>query len=385
MTALVKPGDDKQGKALYDAAAVPIFGVDLKGSIAELNAAAVALFGAKSKGELLGKDVVETYVADEDRAEARVRLTEALGGNATEGKPVKVTLLTRTGRKQVALKLSSNRGPDGRVSGAAVVAQDMGELRNLVGGGGGGGSGSDHLAGALEATGSPIFCVDTEGRVLEWSSKVEKVTGCFAGQASGQDFVGNFIIDAHQKAVRKALDQARRGLDVARFEVQLKSASEPRDALLSFCPWRTANGTIIGAVGVCEDVTEMDRRLAEAEWVRQTISELLDRANAPVLSLDPDGQITEWNQRFLDLTGFEKDQMVGKKLVDQVAEGDRQTCLLAIQCAIAGDLGPPVPLHLKVTGGGSATVVAGMSPQFSVQGKVIGVLCVTQAIPDGAH
>ncbi|CAE8628591.1 unnamed protein product, partial [Polarella glacialis] len=105
---------------------------------------------------------------------------------------------------------------------------------------------AEHLSGALDASGAPIFCVDLEGRVLEWSLKVEKVTGLSKGQVQGQDFTSQCIAETFHKATRKALDQARRGLEVGRFNVTLANEENGKETWISLAPWRSATGIIVG-------------------------------------------------------------------------------------------------------------------------------------------
>ncbi|OLP82842.1 hypothetical protein AK812_SmicGene36473 [Symbiodinium microadriaticum] len=126
------------------------------------------------KAELLQKDFLQALVADEDKADARVRLKEVL---------------------------------EGKLDGAVICVQDMSEIK---------------------------FCIDKECKIVEWTPKME-----------------------NQSPI-ESLAPERLSLDNANCT----------DAWLSVVPWRSATGSIVGAVASFQDAEEVDRRLGEADWIR---------------------------------------------------------------------------------------------------------------------
>ena len=77
----------------------------------------------------------------------------------------------------------------------------------------------------------------------------------------------------------------------------------------SLSPLRNVSGEITGIVGVGRDVTE----LREAQEVQQLQSVALDSAANAVVITDPDGIIEYVNSAFTTLTGYGKDEVIGKK------------------------------------------------------------------------
>ncbi|CAJ1367666.1 unnamed protein product, partial [Effrenium voratum] len=356
----------------------PTFVVDVRGLILDVNDAALSIYETRSKADLLGKVAVDVLVADEDRAETGVHLQEVLEG-ADSGN-CKVTLVTQAGRKQTYWRAATLRGQGGKLEGAIVTVQDMGEIKALAGATGAAG-GAEHLSGALGASGMALFCVDTEGKVLEWTPKTEKLTGFSSGQAQGRDAA--FCVPEHfQRSIKKALDQALRGLDVARFNVELSTSSgKAKEAWLSMAPWRSATGRIVGAVGSFEDAAEVDRRLGEAQWIREATGEQLDRANALIFSIDSNMCINEWNYRLADVTGKEKESVAGHKLGDVVLGGSKKLTEDAAAAALAGELAPTVQISLSA----GVDMVVGFSPQFSFAGKVVGALAIGQLVTNSSR
>eukprot|EP00435_Cladocopium_sp_Y103_P044709 s734_g12.t1 len=178
----------------------PALLVNLRSEVTEVNSAGLQFLGCQSKEgamaagrkgmgwvmppDLVQKDVLEVLISEEDRADAGVYLKEALDGAAGD-KSLKVTCIGRTGRKQVCLRAATTRSggltgvgtrfpvQKGKLDGAIITLQDMSEIRNLAGATTTGGA--EHLSGALHAIGTALFALDTEGKILEWTPKMENL------------------------------------------------------------------------------------------------------------------------------------------------------------------------------------------------------------------
>lgn len=345
----------------------PALLVNLRSEVTDVNSAGLQFLGYQSK-DLVQKDVLEALISEEDRADAGVYLKEALDGAAGD-KSLKVTCIGRTGRKQVCLRAATTRS-GGKLDGAIITLQDMSEIRNLAGATNTGGA--EHLSGALNAIGTALFALDTEGKILEWTPKMEKITGFSSGQASGQE-MGKFVAENFKSAMKKSLEQALRGQEVSRFTVEINFAgNRPKEVWMSMAPWRSATGRIVGVMGHFDDVIESDRRLAEADWVREACAEQLDQANAFVFSVDSNMCVTEWNHRLADVTGKDKEAVAGKKLLDLVV-GSKQQVTDSVKAALQSAWSATLQITVA-----SLEMMVGFSPQLNFSGKVIGALAIGQ-------
>ena len=57
----------------------------------------------------------------------------------------------------------------------------------------------------------------------------------------------------------------------------------------------------------------LDRK--EGERSSDVLAQLIDTANAPIFGIDAAGRVTEWNQSAVKISGFEKEQVLGRDLV----------------------------------------------------------------------
>jgi PAS domain-containing protein len=94
---------------------------------------------------------------------------------------------------------------------------------------------------------------------------------------------------------------------MANFEFPLFGKTGQRvEVLLNASSRRDANGSIVGMVGVGQDITGMKAAEKERQLVADDLTRLIDSANAPIFGIDVHGKVTEWNQTACRLTGFTK-------------------------------------------------------------------------------
>lgn len=77
-----------------------------------------------------------------------------------------------------------------------------------------------------------------------------------------------------------------------------------------------------GVVGVGQNITELAKARAEQERTADDLTRLIDTANAPIIGIDSQGRINEWNQSAARLTGFGKDEALGRDLVSEFITDD---------------------------------------------------------------
>ena len=56
-------------------------------------------------------------------------------------------------------------------------------------------------------------------------------------------------------------------------------------------------------------------KLISDEDLSKELTQLIDTANAPIFGLDTAGNVNEWNQKVEQITGFNKDEVMGHNLV----------------------------------------------------------------------
>ena len=107
----------------------------------------------------------------------------------------------------------------------------------------------------------------------------------------GKNLVEEFITSDYKQAVSAVLENALKGVETSNFEFPLFTKTKQRvEVLLNATARRdTDDNSIVGVVGVGQDIT--DRKAAEmaATLVAQERKELIDTANAPIFGIDAEG------------------------------------------------------------------------------------------------
>jgi PAS domain-containing protein len=76
---------------------------------------------------------------------------------------------------------------------------------------------------------------------------------------------------------------------------------------ISASPQYDEKDNIKGLVGMGVDITNLTRTRTEMERTATELTQLIDTANAPIFGVDVDGNINEWNQMAVRISGYGKD------------------------------------------------------------------------------
>ena len=113
-------------RQFIETANAPIFGIDSEGLVNEWNQTAEKITGFK-KVDVLGKDLVQTYITEDYRESVKQVLDDALLGKETAN--YEFPLFTSDNRRvMVLLNSSTRRNADGKIIGVLGVGQDITEL-----------------------------------------------------------------------------------------------------------------------------------------------------------------------------------------------------------------------------------------------------------------
>jgi PAS domain-containing protein len=126
----------------------------------------------------------------------------------------------------------------------------------------------------------------------------------------------DFITEEYQVSVKEVLDNALQGREAANFEFPLYTKDQRRvDVLLNATTRRDVSGNLVGVLGVGQDITERKQVEMEKTRVAKELQTFIDTANAPIFGIDANGLVNEWNNKSAAITGFSREEVLGKNLV----------------------------------------------------------------------
>ena len=362
---------------LIDTANAPIFGIDAEGNVNEWNQKSAEITGFDAD-EVMGKSLVNDFIRENHRELVNEVLQKALKGDNTSN--FEFPLYTKNNNLvRVLLNATTRRNAEGRIVGVIGVGQDITaeslarkeSERTLA-----------ELTQLIDTANAPIFGIDAAGQVTEWNQSTVRISGFEKAEVLGRDLVQDFITEEHKASVKEVLDNALRGEETANFEFPLYTKKGSRlDVLLNASTRRDLEGNIIGVIGVGQDITSENLARKESERTSSELTQLIDTANAPIFGIDAEGRVTEWNQSAARITGFEKQEVLGRYMVqDFITEEYKDSVKGVFDKALGGEETSNFDFPLYTKDEQRLEILLNASTRRDVEGKIVGVIGVGQDI-----
>ncbi|HME58229.1 MAG TPA: PAS domain S-box protein [Terracidiphilus sp.] len=276
------------------------------GEILTWNHGAEAIYGY-SASEAIGK-LMSTFVAPE-RREILDRITGQLLGGAPACH-LQGTGLRKDGSKiQVSVTTWPIRSSAGEVTAICTIVRDVSVRYEAE-------KNRALLALLVESSGDLIHAVNLDGTIASWNSGAERLTGYTSEEILGKKT--EFLVPPrHEDRVQKNLGTIREGCALGPFDTVLrrKDGSEI-DVSLTLTPIRNTDGVVVGAAAIARDISEVK---AAAEALRQSEERyrtvFQTSPDAVIIARLSDGVILDVNRSFQDSTRFERDEAIGRSVV----------------------------------------------------------------------
>ena len=153
------------------------------------------------------------------------------------------------------------------------------------------------------------------------------------------------------------------------------------EVLLNATNRDNANGEVVGVVGVGQDITKLSQAQAEMSQVADDLKMLIETANAPIFGIDADGLVNEWNRKAMEITGYPKEEVLGRSLVRSSSRpSSRSRCRRCLQNALGGSQTDNFEFPLYTKDGKRVYVLLNASSRRDTDGKIVGVVGVGQDI-----
>ena len=236
----------------------------------------------------------------------------------------------------------------------------------------------------IDTANAPIFGIDNKGLVNEWNQTSEKITGFTKEEVLGNDLVQTYITEDYRESVKKVLENALQGKETANYEFPLFAKDGDRVmVLLNSSTRRNAAGDITGVLGVGQDITEIDKLRTASEAIGKELRQFIETANAPIFGIDSQGLVNEWNETSEKITGFKKEDVLGRDLVQTyITEDYREVVKQVFDDALQGKETANFEFPLFTKEGERVMVLLNSSTRRNAAGDITGVLGVGQDITE---
>jgi PAS domain S-box-containing protein len=359
-------------RSLIEASLDPLVTISPAGKITDVNEATIRVTGV-DRAQLVGTDFSD-YFTEPDQAREGYRQVFAQG--FVTDYPLTIRH-TSGGLTDVLYNASVYRDAGGEVLGVFAAARDVTSSRRLL---------REHsetkafLDNILQSsTKYSIIGQDLDHRILSWNKGALRNYGYAAEEVIGQDSsILHTPQDVASGAVERLLAAAYKDdLAEGTFERVRKDGSR-FTASVVVTRRDDALGRPVGFLLMSEDISA--KKLAE-EQLRSALQyarSLIEASRDPLVTISPEGKITDVNEATIRVTGVARGQLVGTDFSDYFTEPDRAR--EGYRQVFAQGFVTDYPLTIRHTSGGLTDVLYNASVYRDSGSGVLGVFAAARDV-----
>ena len=229
-----------------------------------------------------------------------------------------------------------------------------------------------------------LISVDEDQCIKLFNQGAEKIFGYRAEEVLGKPLnilLPERFVEDHRKHVHNLASSpgdSRAATERGTILVHRKDGSQfPAEVMV----WKfELKGEKIFTV-IVRDISARKQAEEEREQTAADLRRLIDTANAPIFVVDIEGRVKEWNRKMGEITGFAKDEVMGRMLVEEfIGEVYRASFQDVLDKALVGDETSNFEMSLKTKDGGRVLLLLGTTTRRDDLRAVVGVVSVGQDI-----
>ncbi len=346
---------------------------DLLGIISDVNQQMEALTG-RTREELIGTPFKD-YFTDPQRAEQGIKLV------LREGRVTNYELTSRTkeGRETVvSYNAVTFKDAQNKLQGVFAAARDITEQKKL----------EEKLReseaynrGLIEASVDGLITVDPSGTISDVNDRMCLMTGYARGELLGTAFADYFTEPVRAREGIK--ETFHKGM-VTEYALTLISRTR-RLLQVSFnaSVFKDAAGEVRGIFASARDITDRVRLEEQLREQQTYLRGLIEASVDGLVTVDPEGFITDVNEQMCRMSGFERAELVGSQFKQYFTEVDRADT--GVKRTLADGIVTNYELTLRHKSGRKATVSFNASIFRGADGVLQGIFASARDISDQAR
>jgi PAS domain S-box-containing protein len=233
-------------------------------------------------------------------------------------------------------------------------------------------------ASIVDSSDDAIVSKDLDGVVTSWNRAARRIYGYEASEIIGRSF-SVLIHPAHPEEMETILQRIREGQRIEHYEtMRLRKDGGAIFVSLTESPIHDAEGRVVGASSIARDITERKRAEEQARATSQYARSLIEASLDPLVTISPDGKITDVNEATIKVTGVGRDQLIGTDFSVYFTEPDkaREGYLEAFEKGAVTDY----PLTIRNQLGRLTDVLYNATVYRDADAKVLGVFAAARDV-----
>jgi PAS domain S-box-containing protein len=351
--------DSQYARSLIEATLDPLVTISAEGKITDVNEGSIKVTG-RLRDTLIGTDFCDYFT---EPAKAREGYQEAFSKGSVTDYPLTIRHAEGT-LTEVLYNASVYKDPQGRVLGVVAVARDVTHQKRAS-------VERSRLAAMVDTTMDAFIGKSLEGIVTSWNKGAVRTFGYTAEEMIGQHVA--VLIPPHLRAEeQRTLVKLGQGVRFEPFEtLRVRKTGEIFDVSLTISSVQDADGRIIGASSIARDITPQKHA---SQYARSLIEASLD----PLVTISPEGRITDVNEGAVRVTGVPRERLVGTDFSDYFAEPEKARA--GYQQVFTTGFVTDYPLTMRHKDGMQTNVLYTASLYKDVRGNVLGVFAAARDV-----
>ena len=230
----------------------------------------------------------------------------------------------------------------------------------------------------IEASLDPLVTISPEGKITDVNQAAESATGVSRAGLIGTDFCDYFT---EPEKARAGYQQVFREGLVRDYALELRRADgHVTPVLYNASVYRDVSGKVVGVFAAARDITE--RKRAE-ETLRQANAynrSLLEASLDPLVTIGPDGKITDVNAATEAVTGRSRADLIGSDFCDYFTEPEKARA--GYQQVFSEGMVQDYALELRHDDGHITSVLYNASVYRDETGQAVGVFAAARDITE---
>jgi PAS domain S-box-containing protein len=230
----------------------------------------------------------------------------------------------------------------------------------------------------IEASPDPLVTIGSDGKITDVNWATELVTGYSRDEIIGTDFSDYFTEPEKARSGYQEVFREGRVFDYL-LEIKHKDG-HVTPVLYNASVYEDESGDVVGVFAAARDITERKKAEKELEFASKYNRSLIEASVDPLVTIGPDGKITDVNNSTESATGFVRDELIGTDFSDYFTEPEKARS--GYQHVFQEGFVKDYPLDIQHKDGHITPVLYNASVYRDDSGDVIGVFAAARDITE---
>ncbi len=255
--------------------------------------------------------------------------------------------------------ITPRRDTTGKPIGFLLISKDISDEIRLT----------QYARSLIEASVDPLVTISPEGKITDVNEATVKVTGAPREKLIGTDFANYFT---EPEKAREGYRQVFSQGFVTDYPLTIRHTDgRQTDVLYNASVYKDARGNVLGVFAAARDITAQKQA---SQYARSLIEASVD----PLVTISPEGKITDVNEATMKVTGAPREKLIGADFANYFTEPEKAR--EGYQQVFSEGFVTDYPLTIRHTDGRPTDVLYNASVYKDARGNVLGVFAAARDI-----